>query len=289
MRSIVLLCGAATVLYGLNVVRIATLVMIGHLGAGEIATTGFHSQAGWIAFSATALSLTFIGRRFSEGGQSHLSAETEDMATALMVPFLATIAAGMIVGALSGRFEWLYGLRVLAAAAALWRYRRALARLDWRPPGWHGVAVGATVFVLWIGFEQVFGNGLVLYQATPAQLASAAVPLSAAWTAMRVIGATVTVPVVEELAFRAFLLRRFQSADVENVSMRQWTVWALIGSSVLFGALHGGRWFAGTMSGLLYAWTMLRRGNIADAVAAHSFTNALIAAAVLFLDAWNLW
>jgi exosortase/archaeosortase family protein len=39
----------------LNVVRIATLILIGNAGAPEVAFVGFHSQAGWIAFTLVAL------------------------------------------------------------------------------------------------------------------------------------------------------------------------------------------------------------------------------------------
>jgi CAAX prenyl protease-like protein len=59
-------------------------------------------------------------------------------------------------------------------------------------------------------------------------------------------------------------------------------------SSVLFGALHG-RWLAGTVAGMFYAWAMYRRGRLADAVVAHATTNALIAADVLILGYWNYW
>jgi membrane protease YdiL (CAAX protease family) len=60
-------------------------------------------------------------------------------------------------------------------------------------------------------------------------------------------------------------------------------------SSLLFGALPGERWFAGTLAGALYAWAMIRRGSVGDAVLAHSITNALLAAFVLYFGAWHLW
>jgi exosortase/archaeosortase family protein len=57
---------------------------------------------------------------------------------------------------------------------------------------------------------------------------------------------------------------------------------------VLFGALHG-RWLAGTVAGMFYAWAMYRRGRVGDAIMAHATTNALIAAEVLLFGNWNLW
>ena len=96
-------------------------------------------------------------------------------------------------------------------------------------------------------------------------------------------------PIVEELAFRGFLIRRLMANDFESLDPRQFTWFAVLVSSLVFGLLHGDRWIAGSIAGLIYAGVMLRRGSIGDAVAAHATTNALIAFAVLVGGKWNLW
>jgi membrane protease YdiL (CAAX protease family) len=53
--------------------------------------------------------------------------------------------------------------------------------------------------------------------------------------------------------------------------------------------LHGNMWLAGILAGGFYAWAMLRRGRIADAVIAHATTNALLAVYVLVFQKWHLW
>ena len=60
-------------------------------------------------------------------------------------------------------------------------------------------------------------------------------------------------------------------------------------ASIVFGLMHGGRWFAGILAGLCYAFALLRRGRIGDAVAAHATTNALLAAVVLLQGQWGFW
>ena len=97
-----------------------------------------------------------------------------------------------------------------------------------------------------------------------------------------------TVPIAEELAFRGYLTRRFISCDflAEPLGRFTWISW--IGSSALFGAVHG-RWLAGTLVGLLYALALYRRRELMDAVVAHAITNALIAACVLATGQWGLW
>ena len=96
-------------------------------------------------------------------------------------------------------------------------------------------------------------------------------------------------PITEELAFRGFLIRRLISRDFESISLRTFTYFSLLLSSVAFGLLHGNRWFAGTVAGTLYSIALLRRGRIGDAAVAHATTNALLAMWVLFRGAWYLW
>ena len=103
------------------------------------------------------------------------------------------------------------------------------------------------------------------------------------------VAAILTVPIAEELAFRGFLIRRLISGDFDELSPRQYTYVGVLVSSVAFGLLHGDRWLAGTLAGLIYALAYLRRGRIGDAVVAHATTNALLAACVLLGGKWDLW
>ena len=108
--------------------------------------------------------------------------------------------------------------------------------------------------------------------------------LAVAWLIFRVLGSVITVPIAEELAFRGYALRRL--SDFDKISPR-FTWLSFLLSSVLFGALHG-RWLAGTVAGMFYAWAMYRRGKVSDAIMAHSTTNALIAAEVLLFGTLEL-
>lgn len=123
----------------------------------------------------------------------------------------------------------------------------------------------------------------------PADLARAPEALRYGWIAVRILSAAVTVPIVEELAFRGYLMRRLVSADFSAVSFRTLTWFSLAGSSLLFGLMHGHRWLAGTLAGVLYGFVMTRRGRLGDAVVAHAATNALLAAYVMGMGKWGFW
>jgi exosortase E/protease (VPEID-CTERM system) len=293
-NALVLLPAGVAIMFLLNAARIAGLVLLGNAGAERIALGGFHSQAGWIVFNAVALVLAVGARRVAwviapvAAGGSYIAAAphtAENPTAAYLLPFLAILAAGMASTAVSAGFEWLYPLRFFAAGAALWYFRKQYAGLGWKCT-WVAPAAGVLVFVLWVALDRAAnppGNAM------PAALAGASIPVRDLWIAFRVLAAVVTVPIAEELAFRAYAMRRLMSADFESVSLRRFTWVALVASSVLFGALHGTRWFAGTLAGLVYGAAMVRRGRIADAVVAHATTNALLAAYVITCGKWGFW
>jgi exosortase E/protease (VPEID-CTERM system) len=290
-QALLLIPAGLALIFLLNAVRIAALILIGNAGAPQIALGGFHSQAGWIAFNVVALGFSVAARNIPwvvvrESRPQPTEKLAENSTAAYLVPFLAILGAGMLASAAAGGFEWLYPLRFFAAAGALWVFRGRYVGLNWKV-SWFGPAVGVLVFGIWIVLDR-FTNGHAL-NTMPAALIKAPGSARVAWIVLRVLTAVVTVPLAEELAFRGFVFRRLISADFEAVSSSKFTWLALGVSSLIFGILHGERWLAGTLAGALYAMAMVRRGRIGDAVAAHAITNALLAAYVLAFSAWSLW
>ncbi len=303
-RALFLVPCALACVWLLNIVRIAVIILIGDAGAPEVAMVGFHSQAGWIAFTAVALTFSMATRKLSwlqrepasVAHPSHhatiastLSANetTESPApAAYLVPFLAILAASFISKAASGYFEWLYPLRFIAAAIALWYFRSEYRKFDWRF-GWIAPATGAAIFLAWVI------PGLWMYGrlASPlgSELAALSPSMRAAWIAFRVAAAVVTVPIAEELAFRGYLARRLISRNFDQVSFRSLTSPSVCLSSVAFGVMHGSHWFVGILAGLAYAALLKWRGRIGDTVIAHATSNLLLAAWVLIRGDWALW
>lgn len=286
-QALLLWPAGVAVLWLTNSLRIAVLIGIGTAGWPDIALGGFHSQAGWLAFNTVALGLAILARRLrffaTEPVQTGSSAEIHP-ATAYLAPFLAILATTMLTGAFTTGFDLLYPLRVGAAGFVLWWCRRAYTELRWSW-SWQSFALGLVVFVLWIALVPS-GNG------EPSPLRDGLARLSPAWAAFwlifRIAGATLTVPLAEELAFRGYLLRRLQSPDWDRLPPGHFSWMSLLFSSLLFGVMHGS-WLAGTLAGLAYAVAVYRRGNLLDAVLAHATTNALLAGYVLATGAWALW
>jgi exosortase E/protease (VPEID-CTERM system) len=294
--------GALT-MWTLNLLRLIALIAMGTAGAREIAAGGFHSQAGWLAFNAVGLAFVALlnhGRYFRKDAEPSVSdaavsdrhiphptydrARESEATTAYLLPFVVVIATAMITGAFSAGLDWLYPMRVVAAAAVLWVFRKQYAALGWTL-SWQAVAIGCVTFAVWVA--------LVPAEATddtwPAALASVPVHWAAAWLVIRIVGYTITVPLVEELAFRGYLTRRLIDSEFDRLPLGLFTWSSFVISSVLFGALHGGYWLAGTIAGMTFAFALYQRRAPGDAVVAHATTNGLIAVYVLATGRWGVW
>jgi exosortase E/protease (VPEID-CTERM system) len=302
-HALLLIPCALVCVFVLNIVRIAALILIGNAGAPEVAIVGFHSQAGWIAFTLVALGFSMATQRLSWVRKAPVSESHDEQTTATrsyandaapgespataayLLPFLAILGASFISKSASGYFEWLYPLRFICAAIALWLFRSELRKLDWRF-GWAAPITGAAIFLLWIAPEawthaanSTLGTAL------------AALPIGSrlTWIAFRVVAAVITVPIAEELAFRGYLARRIQSRSFEQAPFTRLSLIAIGISSVAFGLMHGQHWLAGIVAGLAFALVLRSRGRMGDAVVAHGVANLLLAAWVLFRGDWGLW
>jgi CAAX prenyl protease-like protein len=196
------------------------------------------------------------------------------------------VAASMLSRAASVAFEWLYPIRFVAVAVCLAFFWRRYQTLNWRF-GWLAPVTGLLVFLLWIGLDRVFGSHAA--GAIESGMQGWSSTLRIGWLALRTCAAVTTVPVAEELAFRGFLTRRLISADFESVSFHALSARHILISSMAFGLMHGQRWVAGAIAGIIYAVLLRWKGRIGDAVIAHAVTNALLAAWVLALGKWELW
>ncbi len=295
-RALSIVPVALVLAFILNVLRIAALVAIGDAGYPNVAMVGFHSQAGWIAFNSIALGVAVLAKRSSwmrreasapaaAAATAGPGAEAADNATAAyLMPLLAILGAGMIAHALSAGFELLYPLRLAAAVAVLWVYRKSFATLDWSI-SWRAPATGVLIACVWF----LFAHFLIPPSPRPQSLWALPGPLRATWITARVLAATVTVPIAEELAYRGYVMRRLVGADFQSVRFAEVRWPALAVCAAAFGIMHGTMWFAAMLAGLAYGALTIKTGRIADAVIAHATTNALLAAAVLLFDQWQLW
>ena len=295
--ALLLIPAGVLLVYLLNAVRVAVLFAIAANGHVQVAVAGFHSQAGWIFFNATAFLLAIASRSIaglqarlvhpetqSEPAQLERPGLAANPTAAFLLPMLAVLATGMLSRAMSAGFDRLYWLRLPAALALLLLFRRSYGTLDWRC-SWRGLAAGCAVFVVWL----LAARWLSPQADMPVALTDMSMFERGWWIATRAAMAVCIVPMVEELAFRGFLMRRLVNADFAAVRFRDVRMLALLISSVLFGLSHGGYWLPGIFAGLLFGAVAVRTGRFGEAFAAHAVANMLLAATVLVFGNWQLW
>ena len=290
-RALWLIPISMVLIWAFNLVRIVVLIAIGTAGYPQVAVGGFHSSAGWISLNCVAAIFFLTVYRvpfFRADGTiapTHAPDAARNIAAIYLLPFIAILLTGFLSQAASAGFDWLYPLRFFAVCAALWFYRAEYRRINWRF-GWPGALAGLLVGVAWIIIEdrQHAGAG-----ALGAALAALPAAQRLLWITFRALAAILTVPIAEELAFRGFAARRFHSPDIESVSYRSLTPFAILLSSVLFGLMHGSMWWMGILAGILFALVAKFRNRLGEAVLAHAVANALIAFWVLTRGDFSLW
>ncbi len=298
-RALLLIPVGMVLIFLANSVRITALILIGEAGYEKLAEGGFHSQAGWLMFIGISLGLVSITRRMpwmrkhAPGpARSPASPAPENPLACWLLPFLGILATGMVSNLFSTGFAWLYPLQVITAIALLWRFRGRYQQFDWGFT-WQAPAAGVVVFLIWLALEPALHR-----TGQPAALSAAALPLQILWLTFRVAGGVFTVPLAEELAFRGYLFRRLLGEDFESENFasargqqtkRVRFCISLLASSLVFGVMHGDRWFAGILAGVCYGLLYARTGKLAAPVIAHATTNALIACCIPLFGYWNLW
>jgi CAAX prenyl protease-like protein len=183
----------------------------------------------------------------------------------------------------SGHHDPLYALRVVGAFGALWAYRDRI-RGWFQAPTPLAIALGLCVGVIWLSVPiaaEIDGSKRYL-------VSTLGVLGYSGWITLRCLGGIVVVPICEELAFRGYLARRLTQAEFWNVPFTKLSLLGIAGSAIAFGAVHE-RWALGTLAGFVYAWLVRRSGRLADGIAAHALTNAVIAVWVLTTGNWSHW
>lgn len=187
--------------------------------------------------------------------------------------------------------NWHYPIKILLVTLAilwLWRHFTELAipfAIKWLDL-LTGIVVGVIVFVLWINLDQswaVVGHSAG-YNPTD--------PLSHQidWmlVAIRIFGAAVIVPLIEELFWRSFIMRWLEQQHFLEVDPAKVGFKAFFITAVLFASEHN-LILAGLLAGFAYNWLYIRTRNLWIPVVAHSVTNGLLGLWVINTHNWQFW
>lgn len=187
-----------------------------------------------------------------------------------------------------------YPIRVVLLAAVLVVFSRQV--IDLRSSHRLETAVlGVAVFVIWVGPDMVFPayRQHWLFQNAITGEISNPVPESVLLSPLvlwsRIIRAVVLVPIIEELFWRAWLMRWLISPRFEKIPLGLFQPAAFWIVAVLFAAEHGPYWDVGLVTGIIYNWWMVRTRSLGDCILAHAITNACLCGYVVATHRWEYW
>jgi len=292
-KSIIFAMFTVGMVFVMNAVRIAFLLYIGIHISEEVAIGGFHSNFGTLSLlMVVGIALVALQHPFFERAQTDGELRVRDRPLgeyADLVPFIMPLAImlamSFAVGTMQGDFNWFYGVAALVGAGMMWAVRGYIRAEMVGSPTIAGLICGVGVYALWIAMVPTDPERVTFFKET---FESVAAPVIIAWIVIRVLGSSIVVPVLEELAFRGGLQRLIARAGAAHLGPVAAMVVAVALSSLAFGLMHADI-LAATLAGVAYGALAAWRGRIGDAIIAHAVTNFLIAIHVLALGEWSYW
>jgi CAAX prenyl protease-like protein len=183
---------------------------------------------------------------------------------------------------------WLYPAKIAIVAVLLalfWRHYQELHAFRLSPLAVvAALAAGIVVLVLWINLA----SGWMVFGTPAGYDPTVGGRIDWLLVALRIAGAALVVPIMEELFWRSFLMRwivaqDFQSVDPSHIGLKSFVV-----GVVLFGVEHN-LWLAGIVAGAAYSLLYMRYRNLWSPILAHAVTNGLLGLWVVRTGSWSFW
>ncbi len=237
---------------------------------------------------------------------------TQSATLVRVLPFAVFLALTFLQGAASeeGRY-WIYFAKTITGAAMLALLFRHITEVKWIF-SWQALVAGVGVFALWVGLDGKYPalNELYASHLCPllqkAGLVKSCAPgaASPAWNpnatfgigstlavffiVVRIVGATLVVPILEEVFWRSFVYRYIANKDFDRLQLGRFYPLSFLITSVVFGLEHR-EWLAGILCGLVYQGLVVWKKRLGDAITAHAITNFLLGVWVVWKGAWQFW
>jgi hypothetical protein len=211
-----------------------------------------------------------------------------------VAPFAVFIAILFLQKSLAFLGDWEYAARCVIVAAAIWFFSRRVLDFKVRFLGM-SLLIGLGTFVLWIAPDTLFPGWRQHWLFTNSITGEVKISLSAEQLAspvlllFRTISAAVLVPIVEELFWRAWMLRWLVKKDFETLPVGTADTQSFWIVAALFAVEHGPYWEVGLATGILWNWWMTRTKSLGDLIFVHAITNLALSIYVIATKKWAFW
>jgi hypothetical protein len=185
---------------------------------------------------------------------------------------------------------WLYPLKTAAVLAVLFYFWPRYDELKGKtkvtlPDVLMAVVIGLFVYLLWVRIDWPWAQQ---GQASGYNPFLAGGTVGSVLATIRMVGAVLVVPVMEELFWRSFLLRYLVSPRFETVPLGTFTLFSFVATMILFGLEHH-LWLAGMIAGAAYALLLYATRRLWPCIIAHAVTNLALGVHVLLTQEWTWW
>lgn len=159
---------------------------------------------------------------------------------------------------------------------------------------WLGILVGVVGIFQWVGM-QLFLQQFEWFKPSadafnPYEHFKENPSLLWPFIAVRIIGAALVVPVMEELFWRDFLWRSILAPnDFKLAGVGEWDWSAFLIVSGAFALVHGNWWLTSIVWGMMVAALLVYTKSLGACIIAHAVTNLLLAGYVLYTEQWFFW
>jgi CAAX prenyl protease-like protein len=207
------------------------------------------------------------------------------------------MAAFLVILWVGSQAKWLYVpayvLRTIVAAVLLWALRRHYTKIRWNW-WWLGVIVGVVGIFQWVGMQLWLERQFAWFRPSPDVFDPTKVYQTAgafwAFVGMRMVGAVLVVPIMEELFWRDYLWRFIIAPNNFKLArVGEWDWKAFLFVAGAFSTVHGHWFLTAIVWGLMVGWLLVYTRSLGACIIAHAVTNLLLALYVLRYHAWGFW
>lgn len=181
-----------------------------------------------------------------------------------------------------------YVTKTLIAAVLIIGFWKFYTPISWRY-SWLGAVAGVLGVAQWVGMEKLLHYPQMSHDVLNPFEQFHSPAATWAFIAIRWGGATMLVPVMEELFWRDYLWRRLAAPnDFRLASIGEWDRYAFIVVAVVFASVHF-EWLTAIVWGVGIGALLLYTRSLGACIVCHAVTNFLLGAYVLWTHDWKFW
>jgi uncharacterized protein len=212
---------------------------------------------------------------------------------AYVIPMFLFLGLTQVGASFQSVYPYTYVAKTLVVAIALVLLWPKFTPIRWNH-WWLGVIVGVVGIFQWVPM-QLWLQRFEFFAPSPGAFDPTAYfegrpGLMWSFIAVRLAGATLLVPVMEELFWRDWLWRSIIAPnDFKLAEVGEWDWKAFLGVSGAFALVHGNWWLTAIVWGLMVAALLAYTKSLGACIIAHAVTNLLLGLYVLYTKEWFFW